>query len=981
MSTIKLNYLTANEYYQKTLVLAKIYCPEWANYWPETLDTNTDPGLVLLKLFSNLAEYVTRKMNHIPDQRFLTYLSFMGTSLGIPVPASVALTFTTKTQADETIILANTAVSSTINPDLFFYIKNELQVLPLSIEVALFVNPDQDTFTDQTQVVNNDQSAFAIFDNQNSQPLNHMLLLGDNVLFAPSSALQTLQIILTGSHLYRDYFMQWFDDVGNPLDVHFIEDEAKKTLIIDFDPKTGLPSENTEKITVEQVLNNLLSNTAIVGSAEKTTEDLSADSYYWLAVEPSQDVRILKNYENILPKITKITCNTSGSNIAPQNTLYNSTILNSKNGVYPFSQIPQTQDAFYIGSNDVFNRAGANVSLQFSINPAAEVTLTETLTLAWEYWDGLAWQDLSPYITENTTNNFVTTGYPITNPTSCVLNFTCQTLQPLVIAGQENLWIRVRIAYGNYAITKTTDTTTQTIYYPPFIYSLTISYQFTTSSIAQTLIHNNFSTTNLIQQPYIPIQDPYASFYLGFQSESVNLVDKKLTLFFPIEQSYALSTRFNYDPAYATINWQYYDGYHWQELVVTDQTMDLNVPGIVILQLPDNWQYATLFGQNLLWIRFQNQGTNLPTTKGIYPNSVNAVNANIVVNETLGSSDGLPKQMFQFANPYILAGQQVAVIENKFINQDEFFSDEKVIKNIVVTEVMIDGELYQQVQWQEVDNFAFSTPTSRHYVLNHQTGILHFGDGVQGMIPPKGLDNVIAVSYQASLAAAGNSPANTINDLQTANSQIQTVTNHVASTGGSNGYALSTLQQQTPAYLRSYNRAVIQEDYSALAVAANPLVLRAATQQMGLEQINIYILPNIDTPKPIASYDLLQTVKQSIITKVFIPLQQRIAVYCANYVSIDVNVQCYATTNTVPAALITTIKAILQKFLDPRLGGGLSEGWNFGESLTITELMSIVQRIPGVASILSITANGSSNQVNIASDQLICAGNIVVKIY
>ena len=40
------------------------------------------------------------------------------------------------------------------------------------------------------------------------------------------------------------------------------------------------------------------------------------------------------------------------------------------------------------------------------------------------------------------------------------------------------------------------------------------------------------------------------------------------------------------------------------------------------------------------------------------------------------------------------------------------------------------------ILWQRVDNFYLSTKDNRHYVLDTITGILQFGDGINGMIPP-----------------------------------------------------------------------------------------------------------------------------------------------------------------------------------------------------------------------------------------------------
>jgi len=46
-------------------------------------------------------------------------------------------------------------------------------------------------------------------------------------------------------------------------------------------------------------------------------------------------------------------------------------------------------------------------------------------------------------------------------------------------------------------------------------------------------------------------------------------------------------------------------------------------------------------------------------------------------------------------------------------------------------------------EWIRVDDFLTSTPTSSHYTINYSTGVVTFGNGTQGKIPPK--DSVIKI--------------------------------------------------------------------------------------------------------------------------------------------------------------------------------------------------------------------------------------------
>ena len=57
------------------------------------------------------------------------------------------------------------------------------------------------------------------------------------------------------------------------------------------------------------------------------------------------------------------------------------------------------------------------------------------------------------------------------------------------------------------------------------------------------------------------------------------------------------------------------------------------------------------------------------------------------------------------------------------------------------------------VRWKRVDSFFASGPRSRHYTLDYVTGIVAFGDGRRGMVPPEAKNNDRRDDRTASAAA------------------------------------------------------------------------------------------------------------------------------------------------------------------------------------------------------------------------------------
>ena len=99
--------------------------------------------------------------------------------------------------------------------------------------------------------------------------------------------------------------------------------------------------------------------------------------------------------------------------------------------------------------------------------------------------------------------------------------------------------------------------------------------------------------------------------------------------------------------------------------------------------------------------------------------------------ETTNLGDWMPNSIVK----YIYPQRRTLGISSGISNQT--FNSSSVgiyIPMIAQSEVItVDNQ-----EWIRVDNFSSSTPSSTHYTVNYTTGVITFGDGVQGKIPPRG---------------------------------------------------------------------------------------------------------------------------------------------------------------------------------------------------------------------------------------------------
>ena len=214
-----------------------------------------------------------------------------------------------------------------------------------------------------------------------------------------------------------------------------------------------------------------------------------------------------------LPSISEILVDITVKNIKPEYIFYNDLPLDIKKGFYPFGEMPKTNDAFYIGSEEAFSKKNAEIEFKFGITRFVPENKPDILPkLSWEYWNG-DWKNLD--LIKNTTEAFSKEGQ---------ISFNCPATIPVEIQGKLTRWIRVRIESGNYGnssdckpkpvdeiINKLNlenkdeikkelqkENITFGIYYtestlnPPFIKTISLGYKYNNEPVTNIRTYNNF---------------------------------------------------------------------------------------------------------------------------------------------------------------------------------------------------------------------------------------------------------------------------------------------------------------------------------------------------------------------------------------------------------------------------------------------------------------------------------------------------------
>lgn len=282
------------------------------------------------------------------------------------------------------------------------------------------------------------------------------------------------------------------------------------------------------------------------------------------------------------------------------------------------------------------------------------------------------------------------------------------------------------------------------------------------------------------------------------------------------------------------------------------------------------------------------------------------------------------------------------------------------------------------MRWHEVTDFYGSGPRSRHYVLDHLTGEISFGDGLHGLIPPVGNGNIRLARYQIGGGKAGNKPAGTIVQLKTTVPYVDKVTNTEAAAGGADAETPDSLLERAPRTIRHGNRAVTVEDYEDLAMLASPEVARTRCiplrnleeDPLGAQppvrgEVSVIIVPRSSEAKPQPSLELLSQVQDHL--EAYSVPTAHVSVVGPLYVRVEVNAEIALVSLEGASVVERAVQQQLASFLHPLTGGPDGTGWDFGRKPHGSDLYALIEKVPGVDHIRSLTITESEDQLGVSA--------------
>jgi len=258
------------------------------------------------------------------------------------------------------------------------------------------------------------------------------------------------------------------------------------------------------------------------------------------------------------------------------------------------------------------------------------------------------------------------------------------------------------------------------------------------------------------------------------------------------------------------------------------------------------------------------------------------------------------------------------------------------------------------VRYKRVDSFFASGPRSRHYTLDYVSGIVGFGDGRRGMVPPEAKNNVVARPYRIGGGALGNVNANTLTSLGRALAYIEAVTNPLPATAGADRETIDEAKARAPYTIKSRDRAVTSEDYEMLALRASTTLARArcVADRSNRGYVTLALVPKGElrgeefSRRLIPSNEVLRYVKRYLDDRKLVGTV--LNVVRPRYKDVSLRVVLIRRSVGTSDRLRKDIETKLRRFLHSLAGGRDGKGWEFGRPVLKAELIHLVEEVPGV---------------------------------
>lgn len=264
--------------------------------------------------------------------------------------------------------------------------------------------------------------------------------------------------------------------------------------------------------------------------------------------------------------------------------------------------------------------------------------------------------------------------------------------------------------------------------------------------------------------------------------------------------------------------------------------------------------------------------------------------------------------------------------------------------------------------WTQTDYLGGHGRHDQVYQLDAEAGLVRFGNGVTGKVPPRGA-KVRATLLRHGGGRAGNLRPQSIEKI--AHPRLS-ASQPVATQGGEDAETLAQAETRLPGFLRHGDRAVTEQDYKDLApltpgvdIARVEVMPRFKPYQRLSDvagAVSVMVVPRpmqLQGPGPRPDRAMVQAVQDYLDARRLIGTE--LHVIGPEYKPISVSTSVKLVDGVEPAKVMGEIENALRLFLAPVSPGGRDgNGWGLGRTVTNLELEVVVARLQSIEAVFGV---------------------------
>jgi len=341
-------------------------------------------------------------------------------------------------------------------------------------------------------------------------------------------------------------------------------------------------------------------------------------------------------------------------------------------------------------------------------------------------------------------------------------------------------------------------------------------------------------------------------------------------------------------------------------------------------------------------------------------NTAEAVASRTIRDEVLQAIEDSDGQGFQLSQTPVVPGSVVIEVEESAVFEESSSLELEFLEPELFVHRSGD-EAQSGTTWKEVNDLTEHGPDDRVFTLDSTTGVLSFGNGLNGKAVPPGFRNVVATRYSSGGGDVGEMEIGDVATLLSSVPFLTGATNEQRSTGGTNSESRLSAMRRGPQEIRARGRAVTTDDYALMALRTPGAKIARAHAVDGYDPrfpgapipgtVGVLIItPPQPDGAPMPDEAMLRAVAEFLSGQVA-PAGVEVVAGAPEFQGIRSEVSIVVTPGADVGSTIRGVLAELDKYFDPLLGGDSGDGWPFGGKIRYTALLRTLVRIPGVAAV------------------------------